>query len=217
MKSSLIIMAKVPEPGSVKTRLQPCFTPEQSKSLATCFLKDAESKAQMLDCQSIIAFSPVDQKEELGRILQYENTVIEQSGKNLGMRMLNAIDFAFQNGFDSVVLIGTDCPTLRLENIKLAFKYLERGRDAVIGETEDGGFYLIGLKFLPKGIFDAVDWSTNRTFNQTVENIQNAKVKLEKLEVWYDVDLPKDVERLRQELAEAPQLAPATSEWLMKN
>jgi len=216
MKKAIIIMVKVPEAGKVKTRLQSVLTPDQCKNLAVCFLQDAENKAANPEVSLIIAFSPKRKKDKLLSILQYENSLIEQKGEDLGERMFNVFDFGFGEGFDAILMIGTDSPTMPEETFAEAFKLLQDKTDAVIGKTEDGGFYLIGLNRLKKGIFDEVEWGTENVFDQTVGNLQKKSLRSEFLDVWYDVDCAADLERLRKELKDVPELAPKTSEWLKK-
>lgn len=209
-------MAKFPEAGRVKTRLQPFLSPKKSAEIALAFLQDAENKAKSVCENLIIAFSPPARKAELESILQHENILIEQTGANLGERMLNAFKFAFSNNLDSVVVIGTDSPTFPVKFIEQAFEFLESS-DAVLGESDDGGYYLIGLRTLRKGIFENVEWSIEKTFEQTVRNIENLDLKLSLLTKWYDVDFPEDLKRLKKELRENSELAPKTAKWLNEN
>ena len=99
MKKAIIIMAKVPEAGKVKTRLQPALTPNESAELATAFLQDTENKAKTITENLIVAFSPDNKKNELENILQHKPFLIEQTGDNLGEKMFNAFKFAFSNRF----------------------------------------------------------------------------------------------------------------------
>jgi glycosyltransferase A (GT-A) superfamily protein (DUF2064 family) len=92
---------------------------------------------------------------------------------------------------------------------------LETKADAVLGKTEDGGFYLIGLRKLNKKIFENVEWSSPKTFEQTKRNIENLDLSMSEIPVWYDVDTPEDVKGLAKELSENPQLAPKTFEFLI--
>ncbi len=134
----------------------------------------------------------------------------------MGERMFNAFEFAFANGSDSVMMIGTDSPTFPAEFIEQAFEFLKNS-DAVLGESDDGGYYLIGLKTLHKEIFENVEWSSPETFDQTVKNIEKCGLKFSFVPKWYDVDFPEDLERLKKELNENPQLAPRTAKWLAEN
>jgi rSAM/selenodomain-associated transferase 1 len=214
MKKTIIIMTKVPQAGEVKTRLQPFFTARQSAEISVCFLQDTEQKAKTVAQNLIVAFSPIKMKNLLIDILQTKPILAEQKGENLGERMFHAFEFAFSQKSDAVVMIGTDSPTFPAEFIKQAFIFLETKADAVLGKTEDGGFYLIGLRKLNKKIFENVEWSSPKTFEQTKQNIENLSLSLSEIPVWYDVDTPEDLKRLEKELAENSQLAPKTSEFL---
>ncbi len=215
MKSAIIIMVKFPLPGTVKTRLQPDLNPEKCAELARCFLIDTETKVKNSKCKTIIAFSPGNKKEKLQEMLTHQHDFIEQMGNDLGAKMSNAFAYGFRKGFDRLVMIGTDSPTFPYQYLDEALEMLSEA-DSVLGETEDGGFYLIGLSKASMGFLNGVDWSTDRTFEQTAGNIKASGMSLELLPIWYDVDLPKDFERLRQELMIAPNRATETAEWLKK-
>jgi len=213
MKKVIIIMAKVPIAGTVKTRLQPFLSAEQSATLAECFLRDAVSKAKSLSNELIIAYTPVEKRDVLLTTLPNEQIFIEQKGANLGGKMFHAFEFAFSQNSDAVVMIGTDSPTFPAQFITQAFEMLSE-TDAVLGETADGGFYLIGLQKLEKEIFEAVEWSSPKTFNQTVQNIENLGLKFSLLPNWYDIDMPDDLKRLKKDLSKNPSIAPKTFEFL---
>jgi rSAM/selenodomain-associated transferase 1 len=215
MNKTIIVMTKVPIAGTVKTRLQPFLDAEQCAALAECFLLDTVNKINSLKIKLIIAYSPVEQRDVLLEMLPEHGNFIEQKGANLGNKMFHAFEFAFTDGADSVVLIGTDSPTFPKEFIIEAFESLSK-TDAVLGATTDGGFYLIGLRSLKKELFEDVEWSSPRTFEQTVRNIENADLKLSFLPLWYDVDTPEDLEKLKNELTKNPNLATNTFEFLRK-
>lgn len=210
MKRVIIIMAKVPEAGKVKTRLQPFLTPEQSAEFADCLLQDTISKAKSLENKLIVAYSPLEQRDYFDRF--HNLNLIAQDGKDLGERMFNAFKFAVRKDSDSIVMIGTDSPTLPPTFIEKAFEYLEKA-DVVLGKTEDGGFYLIGLKKLDRRIFAYVEWSSERTFEQTKKNLEKLGFSLAELSIWYDVDESKDLERLKED-EYLQEFAPKTAEWL---
>ena len=213
MKKVIIIMAKVPIAGTVKTRLQPFLSAEQSATLAECFLRDAVSKAKSLSNELIIAYTPVEKLDVLLAILSNKQIFIEQKGANLGDKMFHAFEFAFSQNSDAVVMIGTDSPTFPAQFITQAFEMLPE-TDAVLGETADGGFYLIGLRKLKKEIFETIEWSSPKTFEQTARNIENLNLKLSFLPNWYDVDTPDDLKRLIKDLSKNPSIAPKTFEFL---
>lgn len=212
-------MAKVPKAGKVKTRLQPFLTPGQSADISIAFLQDAENKAKTIEKNLIVAVSPFEKRNKLNEILQHQPVLIEQTGNNLGEKMLNAFKFAFEDGSDAVVMFGTDSPTFPADFIEQAFEFLELETDVVLGKTEDGGFYLIGLRILDARIFENVAWSSTETFEKVRQNIMDINLHLREVPVWYDVDEKEDLERLRKELSNnknAQRRAAKTFEWLQK-
>ncbi|CAN5307973.1 TIGR04282 family arsenosugar biosynthesis glycosyltransferase [soil metagenome] len=215
MKSTIIIMAKVPRAGNVKTRLQPYLSPAQCVALSEAFLEDAINKAQSRTNDLIIAFSPSSERDYFTKFENKKFTLVAQTGKNLGGKMFNAFQFAFEHDSDAVVMIGTDSPTFPSEFIDSAFENLQNS-DAVLGESENGGFYLIGLRTLRKEIFADVEWSSAKTFEQTTQNIKNIELKLFRLPIWFDVDVPEDLFKLRNDLTENSDIAPKTFHWLKK-
>jgi len=206
-------MAKVPIAGTVKTRLQPFLSAEQSATLAECFLRDTVNKAKILSNELIIAYTPVEKLDVLLAILSNEQIFIEQIGANLGDKMSRAFEFAFSQNSDAVVMIGTDSPTFPAQFITQAFEMLSE-TDAVLGETADGGFYLIGLQKLKREIFKLVEWSSPKTFEQTARNIENLGLRLSLLPNWYDVDTPDDLKRLKKDLSKSSSIAPKTFKFL---
>lgn len=215
MNLKIIVMAKVPTAGTVKTRLQPFLTTEQCGELAECFLLDTVNKIKNPAHELVVAYSPSEKRDDLTEILGNKYLFVEQKGDNLGEKMFNAFEFVFSQNADSVVMIGTDSPTFPVKFITQAFENLQIA-DVILGETEDGGFYLIGLRILRKEIFENVEWSSTQTFAQTIKNIESIGLKVAFLPVWYDVDFPADIEKLQDNLNHSPAIAPRTFEWLKK-
>lgn len=218
MKRAIIIMSKVPSAGKVKTRLQPILSPEKCAALAAAFLQDTVNKAKAVCENAILAYSPSEEINALRKILPFQSIFIEQTGRDLGERMFNAFKFAFEQNSDSVVIIGTDSPTFPADYIEQAFEFLELETDVVLGKTEDGGFYLIGLRALSVEIFETVAWSSPKTFERVFENINNLNLRLREVPSWYDVDEPQDLEKLREEFLHnenARRRAPKTFEFLI--
>jgi len=214
MKRGIIMMAKVPEPGKVKTRLQPYLTPEQSAAFAKCLLQDTISKAKTFENKLIVAYSPIERRDFFDSLKHHNVVLFAQTGETLGERIFNAFEFAFKNELDSILMIGTDSPTFPGDFLSTAFQILEQ-KDSVLGETEDGGFYLIGLRKLDWRIFENVEWSSEKTFEQTRNNLEKIGFSFAELPIWYDVDEPKDLERLRKD-ANLQEFAPKTYMWLEK-
>jgi rSAM/selenodomain-associated transferase 1 len=217
MRKAIIIMAKVPRPGSVKTRLRPFLNDGQCAELATAFLRDAETRAKCETDNTIVAFDPPSRKKELEALLYRKHVLIEQAGKGLGERMSNAFESAFESGFAQVVMIGTDSPGMPQDSISMAFRLLKNGSDAVLGKTMDGGFYLVGLTGSNRRIFENVDWGTERTAVQTVRNMDVLGLKISYVNDWKDVDRPTDLEELNRELTADSGPAPETYKWLSNN
>lgn len=220
MKRAIIIMAKVPSAGNVKTRLQSYLSPDKCAALAEAFLRDALHKAKSVCENSILAYAPSEEIYALKELLPFQNLLVAQTGDDLGARMSNAFKFAFENNSDSpVVMIGTDSPTFPADFIEQAFEFLETNSDVVLGKTEDGGFYLIGLRKSENEIFKNVAWSSPETFEQIYKNIKIQNLHLREVPSWYDVDEPQDYKKLREEIlhsSNAQRRAPETYTLIQK-
>lgn len=213
-------MAKVPLAGNVKTRLQPYLSPAQCAGFAESLLRDTIKKAESLPHQLIIAYTPPEMRAFFDEFSNQNIQFVGQSGEDLGERMFNAFCFAFEQEFDSVVMVGTDSPTFPADFIEQAFGFLETNSDVVLGRTTDGGFYLIGLRNrVKKEIFENVAWSSEKTFEQVRRNIKNLDLHLREVPDWYDIDEENDLNRLKEEFLHnenAKRRAPHTFEWMKK-
>lgn len=214
-------MTKVPRAGNVKTRLQPFLSPEQCRRLAEAFLFDALDKVRNLCDRLIIAFAPATEKDYFAGLFFEHLFLIEQRGANLGEKMSNAFECAFRRNSDaSALLIGTDSPTFPVEFIERAFTALESKAETVLGKSEDGGFYLIGLRKTTPRLFEYIQWSSPLVYEQTTRNIGQLKINLRLIPEWYDVDAPDDLRRLRDEILKderVQKIAPRTFQWLIDN
>lgn len=200
MNDFLIIFAKNPRPGKVKTRLIPHLTPKAAAELYKAFLIDIVNSTHDLNCSKvIIAYTPSDAEEAFRSLIGGEVDYIQQKGRNLGGRMRNAFNRSFAGGAERVVIIGTDSPSLPITYIQKAFKMLKK-TSVVIGPTFDGGYYLIGLSKPNDYIFTGIKWGTSKVFGQTLERINTVKESLCLLPPWYDIDTSKDLEFLKSHL-----------------
>ncbi len=218
---AIIVMTKVPGSADVKTRLRPLLSESQSVELARCFLTDTITNLTPVFENRIIAFTPEDGRDAIETVVGGHIYILQRGG-DLGQRLDAAIADAFEMGFGPVIVIGTDSPTLRPEYLTQAVFHLRSGEDGVaIGPTDDGGFYLIGVSRPQEGIFDGVTWSSDKTCEPTVANIENiGDVDLLVLPRWYDVDEPEDLVRLIAEInldESARGRARTTSRWISKN
>src|SRR5215204_4639352 len=135
MQRAIIIMAKVPLIGTVKTRLQAALPAEKCAALAVAFLQDTLEKSRSLCKNIILAYAPAAGRELLEEIAGRENIFVEQTGANLGERMANAFEFAFGEN-SAVLMIGTDSPTFPAPYIEQAFAALENGSEIVLGKSK---------------------------------------------------------------------------------
>ncbi len=201
----LAIMAKAPRVGAVKTRLCPPLRPPEAAELARCFLLDAVERVRSVaGAQPIVAYAPVEAQG------QFEEaapgfTLIPQRGGDLGERQLDLIGEILGLGLQAALVIGTDSPTLPRECLDEAVSLvMAPDVDVVLGPTEDGGYYLIGLRAPCPALFEDMPWSTPVVLSRTLERAQRLGLRVACLPTWFDVDTGADLERLRVELETAP-------------
>jgi uncharacterized protein len=206
----IAIFAKVPEPGSVKTRLIPELGPERAASLAEAFLEDTVKRMRKLDwAECIVAATSPFQRNYFK-----PDEVWLQSEGDLGERLEKVLRLALKRG-KAVLAIGSDTPNLPLEFLEKARRALDAA-DAVLGPSLDGGFYLIGLKDCPIGMLEGIQWSHSSTLAATTAKLDQFGMKTAFIDPWFDVDNHEDLERLRRQLAADPASAPVTAECLRR-
>lgn len=199
-KNILIIFMKAPRPGTVKTRLQPELTPEQSQMLYRAMAEDLVNKfreASEFDLQ--IHFWPPDGREELIEWLGDDLAYHPQQGSNLGEKMHLSFVHVFEQGYRKAIIIGSDLPTLDFAQLEEAYRQLQT-HDAVLGPTEDGGYYLIALKTPHPELFRNVPWSTPAVLSQTLKNARQANLRVARLNQERDLDTFPEVRRLWERL-----------------
>jgi rSAM/selenodomain-associated transferase 1 len=214
-----VVMVKAPRAGAVKTRLVPPLTGAEAASLAASFARDTVESVRRVAREVIVAYAPDGGREALEALLEGEGLLwFAQRGEDLGARIESAASFAFERARGPVVVVGTDSPTLPPLFVERAFASLSAGdADVALGPTEDGGYFLVGLREPFEGLFRNVEWSTPRVYVQTASNASRLGLRVLELPRWYDVDTGADLTRLRDELLsdeEARARAPHTSEWL---
>ncbi|MBC7929121.1 MAG: TIGR04282 family arsenosugar biosynthesis glycosyltransferase [Rubrivivax sp.] len=217
-RPAVIVMIKAPRAGFVKTRLTPPMSDADAAALAGCFAQDTVKSASSVTSEIIIAYAPADGRDMLEALLRNDLHWLEQRGEDLGERLEAIACEAFDMGFGPLVFIGADSPTLPPRFIATAIHSLTYAEsDIALGPTEDGGYYLIGLRQNARGLFQNIAWSTAQTYAQTAHNAARLGLRLLELPPWYDVDTPADLQRLRAELSNDEQArlrAPATYQWL---
>lgn len=215
MKPVLLIAAKNPLPGNVKTRLTPNLSHKQASELYACFLQDlVERVFSLTEFDTYISFSENSDTdlEDLKKLLPYPNLKYQvQEGKDLGEKLKNSFKHFFNLGYKRIVIIGSDHPDLPLNILHKAFENLQKS-NAVIGPANDGGYYLIGLSKPETEVFENIDWSTAVVFSQTIEKFADLKLSHDVLKVWSDVD---DYEALIKFWEKLPKgICPRTEDFL---
>ena len=203
--SAFVLMAKAPRVGSVKTRLIPPLSADEAAELSRCFIRDmAANVAEVADARrgvGIVAFTPPDDTAAFEDLLPPSFHLLPQRGSDLGERLLHAAEDLLSAGFAAVCLINADSPTLPQARLTEAAALLRRTGDRVVlGEADDGGYYLIGLKRAHGHMFHRIDWSTSRVFKQSAERAREIGLDVARLAPWYDVDDAATISRLYREL-----------------
>ena len=196
--NALILFTRVPVPGQTKTRMMPYYTPEQCAEFHCYCVKDIVKAAVNVDAEIIVSYTG-GKSDVLKTIISDAACYCEQVGDDLGERMYDAIEKAFGMGYEKVVLVGTDVPELRAETIDSAFETLD-SKDLVIGPTEDGGYYLIGMKTACKAAFNVKKYSTTSVFEETVKSIEEDGKSIAVVDTYTDIDEPDDLLGFRQRM-----------------
>lgn len=212
-------MVKAPRAGAVKTRLVPPLSFAEAASLAASFARDTVESVRRAASEVVIAYAPDEGRAALDSLFKDEGLRwLAQRGEDLGARIESAASHAFERERGPVVIVGADSPTLPPAFVVRAVASLAGGEsDVALGPTEDGGYYLVGLRQKFVGLFRNVEWSTPHVYRQTAENASRLGLRVLELPRWYDVDTREDLLRLREELLadeEARVRAPSTHEWL---
>jgi rSAM/selenodomain-associated transferase 1 len=213
----LAIMAKAPRPGKVKTRLAPPLTLEQSAALNTCFLRDTTANIAEVAAQGsaagIVCYTPVGDEEAFDGLLPDRFSLIAQRGDGFGERLHCAATDLLACGFGAVCLIDSDSPTLPQSALEEAVRRLaEPGDRMVLGGSDDGGYYLIGLKTAHAAVFERITWSTASVYRETMDRAEEAGLETVALPLWYDVDDGATLRVLASELLENKRPAFATTD-----
>ncbi len=216
MDASLIVVAKKPEPGFTKTRLCPPFTPQEAAQFYRCLMLDTLNLAQQVEgVEHCVAYAPTEARSYFQNLVPSGFSLIPQQGANLGERLSNALSDRFQSGYQKVVIMNSDGPTLPLTYLERAFRQLEQ-HDISLGIGHDGGYYLIGMNQFQPDLFENITWSSDQVFSQTLDTCRRLRLRVYRLPQWYDVDIDDDLRHLRKDLAKNPAAAPHTEAYLRR-
>ncbi len=190
----LLIFLKYPTPGQVKTRLAAVLGDQMACDVYRACAEITLERLASLRRESVVCVEPADALARVRTWLGPGWALRPQQGATLGDRLIEATAYAFAEGARRVVVVGTDSPWLAAPDVASAFEALERA-GLVIGPTEDGGYYLIGLSRPARGVFADITWSTPSVYAQTLARACALKLSVERLPLGYDVDRLEDLRR----------------------
>lgn len=218
---ALAVMTKAPRAGQVKTRLVPPLSSEEAAQLNVCFLRDtatAIAKTCGTTARGVGVYTPIGAEADYLDILPADFELLLQRGDGFGERLTFATEDLFHCGFASVCLIDSDSPTVSADVYAKAVDLLSKPGDRVaLGPSDDGGYYLIGIKKNHRQLFQRIDWSTERVLEQTKQRARELNLEVSLLPTGYDVDDAATLRRLCDELLSdqsARDLAPNTRKFL---
>lgn len=199
--NQLGIFAKYWQPGRVKTRLAAEVGSSQAAAIYREFLLCLVARWREFAGRRVLAFAPAERRSEFASLAGDDWQLEPQVGADLGLRMEHYFQAALAAGARRVLLIGSDSPTLGWQHINDALSALDN-HDVVLGPTEDGGYYLIGIRDAVPDMFRDIPWSTAGVWEATCERLEQQRVSWKGLAEHYDVDALDDLARLARELCE---------------
>jgi len=190
--NALIIIAKYPGEGNVKTRLKGLIPDEKRVEIYVSMLENTLRKLKLVPgADTFIAYAPESGKDYFAR---FGAGLILLPEGDLGIRMLHAFRELFKAGYRRAALVGADIPDLSPAIIQQAFELLSSS-DIVYGPARDGGYYLVGMRKLVKEIFEGVPWSSDQTLNRSIEKAAQFGYRVALTEPLSDVDTIEDARR----------------------
>ena len=198
----IIVFVKAPVEGLVKTRLAGCLGARGALLLYRALAEDVLAAVCAMDCQVRVFYYPANHQAIVRGWLGDDMPLYVQQGADLGERMHHALCCTAADGFERIVLLGSDIPGIDEQIIKSAFTALTT-RPAVFGPAKDGGYYLAGFKsgaIFPRA-FAAIDWGSSDVFEQTMKRFAKKGQTPAVLPVLSDMDTPDDLRALAAKLA----------------
>jgi rSAM/selenodomain-associated transferase 1 len=215
---TLIVFAREPRPGRVKTRLAASLGAEASCRLYQAFVRDlcrVLSSQNGLSVEWWLEGEPGADGSSIRPLVGEDAPIHFQPEGDLGRKMRDAFADAFSRGGRPVAIVGTDCPLLGPTHLESLFSALEPGFDAALLPVEDGGYVGLALtRFAPEP-FEGIPWSTGRVLEATLAALRSAGRRVRVLPRLYDVDTASDLERLTRDLRADPARAPETARVLL--
>lgn len=210
---TLVIMAKAPMPGMVKTRLMQSFPAPAVTTLYRCLLEDTMALAQSLGNVEVAMVCPASDVDDLARLAGDSVRVVAQSGVGLAAGLTSVFVHFATNGRRRVIAFNSDSPHLPPAVLESAFEALAT-RDVVVGPTHDGGYYLVGAKTSHPGLFNGDEMGTSTALEALLQRVRTQGLSVHLADAFYDIDIASDLIRLDAELRLSPPRAPRTAAWL---
>lgn len=200
-KRLLIIFVKNPELGKCKTRLAATIGDEKALNFYKNMLKRTKDVAEQVYADKAIYYSSFIDNNDLWPNEPLFYKFLQNQNPDLGIKMQSAFEEAFQDGYESICIMGSDCYALDEKVIEQAFKSLE-SKDAVLGPSNDGGYYLLGMNQLHTELFKNKEWSTDSVAFDTMQDFKNLNLKFELLNELTDIDNEEDLNTLPNDIIE---------------
>jgi rSAM/selenodomain-associated transferase 1 len=198
-EAALVIFARAPEPGRVKTRLVPLLGEKGAARLHARLVERTLKTALAAGFGSVDLYcSPTVKNSFFTKIKErFDVSLRSQGGGDIGDRMHRAFKRVLRR-HPYAVLIGSDCPALKPADLRAAARALREGADAVLAPAEDGGYPLIGLRRVSRRLFDGIAWGSPQVLAQTRRRLKALRWRWRELRTVWDVDRPEDVTRLNR-------------------
>jgi len=209
----LVIMAKAPKPGAVKTRLTPRLSLQAVTAFYRCLLDDTLALARSLVGVEIAIMCPDSDVNELASLTGQGVRVVAQKGEGLAAGLTSVFAHFVEGPQRRIIAFNSDSPHLPRSIIEEAFETL-RAHDLVVGPTDDGGYYLVGAKASHPTLFSGGGMGTSSALERLLSRARVLELSVGFEDPFYDIDVADDLIRLAAELQRAPARAPRTAVWL---
>jgi rSAM/selenodomain-associated transferase 1 len=209
----LVIMAKAPRPGTVKTRLTPSLSPEAVAAFYCCLLGDTLALARSLGDVDVAIMCPDSDVSELARFAGKEMSIVAQQGEGLAAGLTSVFAHFAEGHQRRAIAFNSDSPHLPHSVLEGAFETLT-ANDVVVGPTYDGGYYLVGATASHPTLFASDGMGTSSALEKLLSRARALQLSVGFADPFYDIDVADDLNRLAAELRLVPARAPRTAEWL---
>src|SRR6266481_3206947 len=209
----LVIMAKAPRLGEVKTRLTPSLSPEAVTAFYCCLLDDTLVLAPSLSNVEVAIMCPASDVNELAQLAGSQATVVAQKGEGLAAGLTSVFAHFAEGRQRRIIAFNSDSPHLPRSVLEDAFETLA-AQDVVVGPTHDGGYYLVGAKASHPTLFARDGMGTSSALERLLAHARTLELSVGFAPPFYDIDVVDDLTRLAAELRLAPARAPRTAAWL---